>query len=100
MARIAKESNAVQRSRRKLEAKLKDNHEKVNSTALLEMKNLIRHWIRRHEEERVPLKERVALFDENVHSAKTESLYVKELLRKLSGSEGSDNDKLKGRVSR
>lgn len=103
MATKAKESKKVQKVRKKLEKVLNEEHSQFNSETLREVRNTIHKWIARHEPERISVENKTfTLFDENRHSTKTKSAYVKHLrsdLRHATEEEEDRKGRLKGRVT-
>lgn len=84
MAIKAKESRQVEKARRKLKLQIQEEHQLVTEAALHKVSQDIKNWISRHAEERIKLKQKdISLFDENQHSAKIHSRYVKHLLQEL-----------------
>jgi len=79
----AKESQQIQKARKKLEKQLAKEKTLVNEKAIGQMKKAIQIWIHRHEGERIKLRERWELFDENRHSVDVRSKFVSHLMGKL-----------------
>lgn len=79
----AEESRQIKKARKKLEKQLAKENELINEKAIQQMKKAIQIWINRHQDERVELQERLDLFDENRHSAKSESKFVNHLMSQL-----------------
>lgn len=80
----AKESPQVLKMRRKLKKQMVEEHRHVTPKALKETRRIMENWIARHQGERIDLKNKtIAVFDENLHSAKTHSKYVLHLLSTL-----------------
>lgn len=100
MAVKAKESPQIQKARKKIKQQLAAAEKRVNTEALREMRALIQRQIARHTAERVDLKSKVVTFDENKHSAKTESKFVNRLLKQLKHPEKSKpKNELEGRIT-
>lgn len=103
MATKAKESKQVEKARKKLKLQIQEEHKFVTENALRRVSQDIKNWISRHSHERVKLKKNISLFDENQHSEKTHSRYVKHLLENLSTpliSENPPESNLNGRISK
>lgn len=83
MSTKAEESYQVQKARKKLEKQLQEEHKLINDKAIDQMKKAMAIWIRRHDDIRVKLHERLELFDENRHSVKSKSKFVAQLTKKL-----------------
>ena len=83
MATKAEESYQVQKARKKLAKQLEEENKLVNEKAIAQMKKAMQIWIQRHKNERIKLHERLELFDENRHSAKSRSKFVAQLMKKL-----------------
>ncbi len=83
MATKAEESYQVQKARRKLEKQLQEENKLINEKAIEQMKKAMAIWLQRHKDVRVKLHERLELFDENRHSAKSKSKFVAQLTKKL-----------------
>lgn len=103
MAIKAKESPQVQKARQKIKQQLADADKRINPESLKEMTLLIQRQILRHTPDRVSLKtkqvSRQPLFDENKHSAKIESKFVRHLLKELQHpKKGKRKSDLEGRV--
>lgn len=80
MTTKAKESPRVKRMRQKLKRQIAQEHKKMTNQALDQMSAAIKQLIRRHEGERVRLKDKaITLFDENRHSAKEKSKAILKL---------------------
>jgi hypothetical protein len=102
MTEKAKESKQVQKARKKLKLQILEEHKLLTENALKKVSNDIKQWISRHASERVQLKEKdISLFDENKHSAKVHSRFVKHLLTDLAeGREPVESNKLEGRITK
>lgn len=101
MVSKAKESKQVEKARKKLKLQIQTEHELLTATALQKVSQDIKTWISRHAQDRIKLKQKdISLFDENQHSEKIHSRYVKHLLEELArpASPVSEND-LSGRVT-
>lgn len=110
----APESEHIRKARRKLKKIMEAEAQEFSSERLEKMGEVMRQWLNRYAQERKPLTEKtIKLFDQNKHTAKTSSHYVKELRHKLKTSLGpalgeeerekvtvGAMDKLKGRISR
>lgn len=84
MSDKAKESAQVQKARKKIKDQLADAEKRINPEALHEMARIIQLQLSRRSSERINLKNKtVTLFDENQHSAKTESKFVNRLLKQI-----------------
>lgn len=97
MGTKAKESVYIKKAREKLKKELAKADKKITERALYQMSRIIHRWIDRHAEERVPIK--FEFFDENRHSAKTKSKFIRNLLTKLR-KESKKAKKLKGRIKK
>ena len=97
----AKESAQIQKARKKIKNQLATADKRINIEALHEMSKLIRQQIARHANERVNLKSKlVTLFDENQHSAHTQSKFINRLLTQLKHKTPKEKDLrvLEGRI--
>ncbi len=93
----AKESNQVKKARQKLKKQINEEHKKINPQSIQKMSESIKNWISRHASERVNLKDKsFSVFDENQHSAKVKSHFIRKLNNQL--REEKPND-LGGRVT-
>jgi hypothetical protein len=82
MATAAKESSQVSRARRKIKQMLAEEQSKVTPEAIQESALVIRNWIERHSEERIPLKNKnIAVSPSDIKSK-----YVVHLMQRLSHS--------------
>ena len=92
----AKDSKQVERARKKLRKQIKEEHKLINSQALKNVGNDIKKWLSTNSKERLKLKDkRIELFDENKHSEKVRSRFVKDLLNKLITESQVKNNELK-----
>ena len=81
--KIAKESSKTKKVREKLERRLQLIERKITPEELQKKRIEIHHWIARHAQHRVVLKDKnISLFDENENAAQS-SQKVKEVLLKL-----------------
>lgn len=98
----AKESKQVEKARRKLKMQIEEEHKLITEAALREVSKDIKNWISRHAQERIVLKQKeISLFDENQHSAKVHSRYVKHLLQDLARPvPPKDENNLEGRITK
>ncbi len=67
----SEDSPQVARARMKLMKQVEQQKKQITPERLEEVVGQIQQWINRQGGERIPLKERVALFDQNQHSAET-----------------------------
>lgn len=98
----AKESRQIQKARKKIKKQLAEAEKRINPEALKSMSRLIQRQIARHSSERINLKKRqITLFDENQHSAKTESRFVSSLLRHIKEEQvpPPSQSQLEGRIT-
>lgn len=80
---LAEESHKTKRAREKLEKRLKTMDAKLTKEALEKKAVEIQHWISRHSNSRVSLKNKsISLFDENQNAAEI-SLRVAKIAEKL-----------------
>ncbi len=101
MATKAKESAQIAKARKKLKQQIVEEHKHINEHALQEMRKVIQHWIARHEQERVDLKDKtITLFDENKHTVQPKSKFISSLMKNLKQQTGAPMTakKLSGRV--
>lgn len=99
VATKAKESKQVEKARKKLKLQIQEEHQFVTENALRKVSQDIKNWISRHSKERVKLRQTFSLFDENQHSEKTHSRYVKHLLQTLAQPQIRESN-LNGRISK
>lgn len=98
----AKESVQIERARKKIKQQLTSAEKRINTEALEEMSKLIQRQLQRHAKDRISLKDKtVTLFDENQHSAQTESKFVNRLLKQIKQKfdKANHQKKLRGRIS-
>lgn len=97
----ANESPDIRKLRAKLKHQIGTQNKKINPKALHKMSKMIKHWISRHEGERITLKSKdIKIFDENVHPAQIKSKYIRHLLKDLSTPiKPESGSSLQGRVS-
>lgn len=97
----AKESAQVKKYRRKLKKQMESENAQMNEAALRKVKETIQQWIARHQSERINLRDKtISLFDENRHSAQTESRFVQDLFNRIRhGARPKEEITLEGRVS-
>lgn len=80
----AKESRRIQRARKKLEAKLIEEHAQFTPEHLDEVSKTIRKLLKRHHPVMTSLKQKkIEPFDENAHTARVTSEFVKHLRKEL-----------------
>jgi Holliday junction resolvase-like predicted endonuclease len=100
MVTKAKESPLIIKARKKLKQNINAENKQITPQALEKIRKTIHHWISRHGSERVTLKSKVTVFDENQHSAKPQNRFVMHLLKNLESpmpkKSGSKN--LAGRI--
>jgi hypothetical protein len=96
----ADESDHVRKARAKLARQMEEEAELITPAALEEVCHKIYNWIQRHAAERVNLKDkRIALFDENQHSAISHSRFVEQTRSELFAEMNREKmAKLRGRV--
>lgn len=101
MANKAKDSPQVQKARKKIKQQLDKADKRINAEALSEMSRLIQRQMQRKATDRVNLKSKtVTFFDENRHPAKTESKFVRRLLKQLQHQTApKQKTNLEGRIS-
>lgn len=101
MVAKAKESKQVEKARKKLKMQLQEENKLVTEAALKRVSHDIKIWISRHAQDRVQLKQKeISLFDENQHSEKIHSKFVKHLLKELASPPmQKPENNLEGRVS-
>lgn len=95
MVKAAKESNQVERARKKIQEKFTEENEQVTPTTINEAINSMHYWIHRHQSDRISLKKK------NIaHNADVKSKYVLHLMQQLQGKIPSKKTtgKLKGRI--
>ena len=80
--RMAPESRKTRKTREKLLRHWDNVERKVTPEALRESTDEIHRWIARHAHQRVPLKAKIALFDENQNAAKV-SQRIATIAKKL-----------------
>jgi len=96
----AKESTQIDKARKKIKKKLAAADRRLNPAAIKAMSQLIEQQLARRKGERISLENRqITLFDENRHSAKSESKFVSRLLQQLKKQVPTKSaNKLGGRV--
>lgn len=97
----AKESAQIQKARQKIQRQIEAAEKKFTPQSLSKMTLLIHRQLARQSAERISLKDKsITLFDENRHSAKTESRFVRKLLEHIEHSTSPAKSKvLGGRIS-
>lgn len=101
MTTKAKESAQVRRARQKIQKQIQEADKRINDQELTLMRTVIERQLARHQTERIDLKTKnVTPFDENQHSAKTESRFVSRLLAQLKQGEisATPSKQLEGRI--
>lgn len=95
----AKESQQVEKARKKLQKKFAQEDRRMTNEALRQMELVIEQQLARHASERIDLKSKeIALFDANRHPAAVKSKFVSHLLTTLKA--GTKPVKhLKGRIT-
>ena len=94
----AKESPQIPKARRKLKQQMASEQKAVTASALDKMAKNIEYWLNRHKTERIELKDKaITLFDENRHSARIHSKFIKQMLQNLQHS-GEGSKPLGGRI--
>lgn len=84
MATKARDSRQVEKARKKLRAQIETEQKKVNEKTINQMKQAMQIWLKRHKQERIKLADLpIEVFDENRHSAKTQSKFVVHLMSRL-----------------
>lgn len=103
MGTKAKESQQVEKARKKLQRKIARENRFMTEESLAQMARLIERQLIRHAGERIDLKSKeIQLFDENRHPALVKSRFVAHLLRDLkteATSPSKPKKTLKGRIS-
>lgn len=94
MDRKAGESAQVQRARKKVAEKLAQEEKAISDSAIGQTKKAIHHWIERHEEDRVALK------DKSITIEPAKNTYVTKLLQSLKTEAQTSKayEKLIGRI--
>lgn len=100
MATAAKESSQVSRARRKIKLMLDEENSKLTPEAIQEAASVMRHWIERHNDERITLKDKsIAITESDIKSK-----YVLHLMNRISVSPALPHKKkgkgLGGRVKK
>jgi len=102
MATSAKESKKVRKVRKKLEQLLEEEHRAFTPERLAKVSENIHKWINRHDNERIDIKSKTfRLFDQNLHSAPTQSRYVNELMEQIKKDYSIEDSlqSLRGRIT-
>lgn len=95
----AKESAQIQRARQKILQQIEAAEKRITPESLSKMTLLIHRQLSRHSSERISLKTKsITLFDENQHSAKTESRFIGKLLQQIKKIP-NESKALGGRIS-
>lgn len=90
--KLASESEKTKKAREKLRKKLESLEQKITPQAL-ERKSLeIQRWISRHAPQRVVLKQKISLFDENKNTAEVSLKVAKFAMSIQKGVESSTVD--------
>ena len=96
----AKESQQVQKARKKIQKKLKAADQRANSETLSAMSSLIKMQLNRHKAEKIDLKKRQLIsFDENTHPAKIQSKFILNLIREIKHKIKPQKESLEGRIT-
>ncbi|MGM0440151.1 MAG: hypothetical protein ACQEP8_03445 [Chlamydiota bacterium] len=101
---MAPESDKIRRAREKLQQKLLEDDKLITPEALTAAIEKIRRRIERHSGERLSLKDKsITLFDENVHTAKIRSPFIKKLEDRIAADFANSSEVslpgLKGRIA-
>lgn len=84
MAVKARESQQIQRLRRKIKEQIHDEHKQINQKALEQMRKAMKRWIGRHSEERISLLNKtITLFDENKHTERPHDKQISALMKQI-----------------
>jgi hypothetical protein len=95
----AKESAQIQKARKKIQRQIEAAEKRITPESLSKMTLLIHRQLSRSSPERISLTTKsITLFDENRHSAKTESRFVRKLLQHIKNLPGTGKA-LDGRIS-
>lgn len=99
MTTKAKESQHIQKARKKIEEQLKSAEKKMSPEALNTMSRLIKEQINRQQPGRVNLKHRqVTSMDENDRYAKTESKFILKMINQIKQKQSKPKNHLEGRI--
>lgn len=100
MSTKAKESRQIEKARNKIKKQLLAADQRTNEETLKAMSQLIKKQLERHRPERINLSKRqFTTFDENKHSARTESKFVSKLLKQLKNEPIKSESALEGRIT-
>lgn len=95
----AEESPQIKKARQKILRQIEAAEKRINPEALDRMSLLIKRQLTRHSPERISLKSKsITLFDENRHSAQTESRFIKRLMQQIEHPKHKGAN-LEGRIS-
>ena len=99
MTTKAKESQHIQKARKKIEEQLKSAEKKMNPEALSAMSRLIKEQINRQQPGRINLKQRqVTSIDKDDRYAKTESKFVHKMISQIKQKQLKPENNLEGRI--
>jgi hypothetical protein len=98
MTEKAKESAQILKARKKIERKLQMAEKKINPEALQTMSKIIKEQLNRQKDVRIDLKARHVTFDENKHSAKTQSKFITKLINQIKHNKIPSENELEGRI--